>query len=237
MAGYWNRRSILLKEDVLQEQKQRLLLIERHRNLEHCFKDALIRKGYPVLQVESGGDGLTRLNDFPPDVVIVNAASLRTNGLRICSWYRNRLPETPIILIVAEDEPIDDADFVDVILHLPFTIQKLVNRLRAFESTRNQDLLVKGGLQLNLKTRMVSFGGKTSYLTPRLCHLLQVMIETPGVTIERESLFRKVWDTDYTEDTRTLDVHVSWLRKAIEEDHQKPEVIKTVRGVGYLVDL
>lgn len=226
-----------LTEAALQEQKQRLLLIERHRNLEKCFKADLIRKGYPVLQVESGGDGLTRLKDFPPDVIIVNAASLRTNGLRICSWYHNRLPEVPIILIVPEDEPIDDIEMVKVILHLPFTVQKLVNRLKAFESTRNQELLVKGGLQLNLKTHMVGYGNKTSYLTPRLCKLLQVMMETPGVPIEREGLFRRVWDTDYTEDTRTLDVHISWLRKAIEEDNQNPKVIKTIRGIGYLIDL
>lgn len=221
----------------MQEQKQRLLLIERYRNPENCFRDALLRKGYPVLQVETGGDGLTRLNDFPPDVVIINAASMRTNGLRICSWYRNRLPDTPIILIVAEDEPLDDAEIADVVLHLPFTVQKVLNRLKVFESTRNQDLYVQGGLQLNLKTRMVTYGQKTSYLTPRLCDLLYILISNPGVTIRRETLFSQVWETDYTVDTRTLDVHVSWLRKAIEEDPQKPEVIKTVRGVGYMADL
>lgn len=226
----------LLKEAELKEKKLRLLLIESHRKPEICFKDKLIRKAYPVLQVESGGDGLKRLNDFPPEVIIVNAASFRTNGLRICSWYRNRLPEIPIILIVTEDEPIDCADMVDVILHLPFTVQKLVNRLRTFEKTRKQELLVEGDLQLNLKTRMVSYGQKSTYLTPRLCHLLQVMLETPGATINREDLFRRVWDTNYTEDTRTLDVHISWLRQAIEEDPKNPKVIKTVRGVGYLIE-
>lgn len=220
----------------MKEKKLRLLIIESHRKPEICFSDKLSHKAYPVLQVESGGDGLKRLNDFPPEAIIVNAASFRTNGLRICSWYRNRLPDTPIILIVAEDEPIDGAETVDVVLHLPFTVQKLINRLRTFEKTRKQELLVEGGLQLNLKTRMVSYGEKSAYLTPRLCRLLQAMLETPGATIEREELFRKVWDTDYTEDTRTLDVHISWLRQAIEEDPKTPKVIKTVRGVGYLIE-
>jgi len=223
---------------VLQEpQQQSLLLIEKHRMLEICFKDALLRKGYTVLQVNSGGDGLVSLNGFRPGVIVINAASLRTNGLRICSWYHNRLPSVPIILIVAEDEPIADADWVDVIMHLPFTVQKLVNRLRSFEQTFNQDFLVRGPLQLNPKTRMVTYYDKSTYLTPRLSLLLKVFMDNPSQALAREELFKRVWDTDYTGDTRTLDVHISWLRKALEEDNTNPQLIKTVRGVGYLLDL
>jgi DNA-binding response OmpR family regulator len=216
---------------------QSLLLIEKHRKLEICFNDALLRKGYTVLQVNSGGDGLVSLNGFRPDVIVINAASLRTNGLRICSWYHNRLPSIPVILIVAEDEPIADADSVNVIMHLPFTVQKLVNRLRSFEQTFNQDILVRGPLQLNPKTRMVTYYDKSTYLTPRLTLLLQVFMQNNSQPLGREELFKRVWDTDYTGDTRTLDVHISWLRKVLEEDPTNPQLIKTVRGVGYLLDL
>ena len=223
---------------MLQEpQQQSLLLIEKHRKLEICFKDALLRKGYPVLQVNSGGDGLVSLNGFRPDVIVINAASLRTNGLRICSWYHNRLPSVPIILIVAEDEPIADAEWVDVIMHLPFTVQKLVNRLRSFKQTFNHEFLIKGPLQLNPKTRMVTCFDKSAYLTPRLSLLLQVFMENPSQALAREELFKRVWDTDYTGDTRTLDVQISWLRKVLEEDPTNPQLIKTVRGVGYKLDL
>jgi DNA-binding response OmpR family regulator len=216
---------------------QSLLLIEKHRKLEICFNDALLRKGYTVLQVNSGGDGLVSLNGFRPDVIVINAASLRTNGLRICSWYHNRLPSIPVILIVAEDEPIADADSVNVIMHLPFTVQKLVNRLRSFEQTFNQDILVRGPLQLNPKTRMVTYYDKSTYLTPRLTLLLQVFMQNNSQPLGREELFKRVWDTDYTGDTRTLDVHISWLRKVLEENPTNPQLIKTVRGVGYLLDL
>ncbi len=223
---------------MLQEpQQQSLLLIEKHRKLEICFKDALLRKGYTVSQVNSGGEGLVRLNGFQPDVIVINAASLRTNGLRICSWYHNRLPKIPVILIVAEDEPISDADWVDVIMHLPFTVQKLANRLRSFERTFDQDVFVKGPLQLNRKTRMVTYFDKTSYLTPRLSTLLQVFMVNNSKELGREELFKQVWETDYTGDTRTLDVHISWLRKVLEEDNTNPRLIKTVRGVGYMLDL
>ena len=218
-------------------QQQSLLLIEKHRKLEICFNDALLRKGYTVLQVNSGGDGLVSLNGFRPDVIIINAASLRTNGLRICSWYHNRLPSVSIILIVAEDEPIADVEWVDVIMHLPFTVQKLVNRLRSFQKTYNQDFLIRGPLQLNPKTCMVTYYDKSTYLTPRLSLLLKVFMENPSQALAREDLFKRVWDTDYTGDTRTLDVHISWLRKVLEEDNTNPQLIKTVRGVGYKLDL
>jgi DNA-binding response OmpR family regulator len=226
------------EEDVSQEIKQQdLLLIEKHRKREICFNDALLRKGYDVTQVNSGGDGLIQMNGYKPDVIIINAASLRTNGLRICSWYHNRLPDIPVILIVAEDEPIADAESVDVIMHLPFTVQKLVNRLRSFQQTLNEDVLIRGPLQLNQKTRMVSINDKTAYLTPRLTRLLKVFMENSSKALAREELFKRVWETDYTGDTRTLDVHISWLRKVLEENPTNPKLIKTVRGIGYKLDL
>ena len=218
-------------------QQQSLLLIEKHRKFGICFEDALLRKGYNVLRVDNGGKGLTRLSEFRPDVVIINAASLRTNGLRICSWYHNRMPNVPIILIVAEDEPFSDVEVADVVLHLPFTVQKLVNRLRSFDQSHNQDLLIKGPLMLNVKTRMVTYLDKSAYLTPRLSSLLLVLMEHPSQALAREEIFKRVWETDYTEDTRTLDVHISWLRKALEEDSTHPQLIKTVRGVGYKLEL
>ena len=74
-------------------------------------------------------------------------------------------------------------------------------------------------------------------LTPRLAQLLKILIDHSGEVLERERLFREVWKTEYTADTRTLDVHVSWLREAIELDPRKPVFLKTVRGVGYQLDI
>jgi DNA-binding response OmpR family regulator len=74
-------------------------------------------------------------------------------------------------------------------------------------------------------------------LTPRLVHLLKTLIEHRGEVIERKALFSQVWETNYTDDTRTLDVHVSWLRQAIEADPDAPQFLKTIRGVGYRLDV
>ena len=218
-------------------QQQNLLLIEKRTKKVFGFYDALARKGYNILQVDNGNDGLIGLNDFEPDVIIINAASMRTNGLRIASWYHNRLPNTPIFLIVAEDAAITEAEGVDVILQLPFTVQKLVNRLKAFKRAVNQGILTRENLQLNPKTRMVIYGEKSTVLTPRLSMLLKAFLENPGKELKREDLFKQVWETDYTVDTRTLDVHISWLRKILEDDPTNPKLIRTIRGVGYILDL
>ena len=84
---------------------------------------------------------------------------------------------------------------------------------------------------------MVTYLDKSAYLTPRLSSLLLVLMEHPSQALAREEIFKRVWETDYTEDTRTLDVHISWLRKALEEDSTHPQLIKTVRGVGYKLEL
>ena len=78
---------------------------------------------------------------------------------------------------------------------------------------------------------------KNSKLTPRLVALLHILMDHHGEVVEREHLFKKVWETDYTGDTRTLDVHISWLRRAIELDPLKPKFLKTIRGVGYRLDV
>ena len=79
-------------------------------------------------------------------------------------------------------------------------------------------------------------GYRQTSLTPRLVILLRILMEHPGEVMEREALFRQAWDTAYTEDTRTLDVHISWLRRAVEIDYRVPKFIKTIRGVGYRLD-
>jgi DNA-binding response OmpR family regulator len=78
--------------------------------------------------------------------------------------------------------------------------------------------------------------GHEARLTPRMTHLLQVLLLHAGEAVERQNLFSEVWDTKYTADTRTLDVHISWLREALEENPRQPQFLKTIRGVGYRLD-
>jgi len=214
-----------------------LLLIEGKHADHPAFATALRNKGFVVELVSSGSGALARLADgFAPELVVVNAATLRTSGKRICQSLREKAADLPILLILDEDREVEKVD-ADAILSLPFTAQKLVNRIRHQLPGDGKDSIHAGPIRLDIEKRMVRCAGKQARLTPRLVHLLKTLIEHRGEVIERKKLFSKVWETNYTDDTRTLDVHVSWLRQAIESDPDAPQFLKTIRGVGYRLDV
>lgn len=215
--------------------KATILLVEGNRAEHPSFLPQLRKKGFQVETASSGTHALNRLEDVDPDMVIVDAASLRTSGKRICQNLRDVLDGLPLILIT--DRRPDDPPPVDAVLVLPFTVQKLINRMRPLLPAEEDDLIHIGPIRLYQRQRRLRCLGKQAKLTPRLVVLLKVLLEHHGEVVERESLFRRVWDTEYAEDTRTLDVHISWLREALETDPRHPRFLKTVRGVGYRLDV
>ncbi len=217
--------------------KATILLIEGKRAERPSFFVGLTRKGFDVEVVSSGSAGLDALEGKHPDTILVDAASMRTSGKRICQSLRRKSPHTPVVLIVDQNQNDVDKNDADVVLAHPFTLQKLLNRLRHLLPSEEKDLQQAGPLKLDVEQRWVRFQNKQVSLTPRLVTLLKALMDRPGEVIDREELFRMVWETGYTGDTRTLDVHISWLRQALEEDPRHPRFIKTVRGVGYRLDV
>ena len=214
-----------------------LLVIEGKRADNPAFVPALLNKGFVVELASNGSAASTRLaGGFIPDIIVVNAASLRSTGKRICQSLREKKPKVPILLIIDPNQDMENAD-ADVVLAMPFTAQKLVNRIRHLLPGDGKDSIHAGAVRLDIGKRTVRCLGKQARLTPRLVGLLKILIEHSGEVIERKALFSQVWETNYTDDTRTLDVHISWLRRALEVDPQKPKIIKTVRGVGYRLDV
>jgi len=190
--------------------------------------------------VESTPNGATALNlvkSMQPEAVIIDAASMRTSGSRICTSMRRAVGSTPIILIIAENEENVYHPHADEVLQLPFTCQKLLNRLRPFIAMEKNKILELGPIRLDLKERWVHCEDKRERLTPRLFVLLEKMMRHPGEMLIREDLFREIWETDYLGDMRSLDVHISWLRQAIEENPRSPKYIKTERGIGYRLEV
>jgi len=216
--------------------KARILWIEGKRAESPPFVPSLRKKGYTIETVPTGSEALSRLPDFDPDLVVVNAASMRTSGKRICSSVRKNSNGVPVLLI-SEPDLISEDLCANVILALPFTTRKLLNRIRPLLPGDSGKMLHTGPIRLDLDRRQVRCQGRESVLTPRLTQLLKAFMDHPGEALERERLFRDVWNTEYTGDTRTLDVHISWLRQAIEEDPRKPRFLKTIRGVGYRLDV
>jgi DNA-binding response OmpR family regulator len=149
---------------------------------------------------------------------------------------RDKAPGLPILLILDSDREVEKME-ADVILSLPFTAQKLVNRIKHLLPGDGKSSIHAGPVRLDVEKRIVNCLGKQTRLTPRLMRLLKSLIEHKGEVLERKALFSQVWETDYTDDTRTLDVHISWLRRAIEVDPKEPKLLKTIRGVGYRLDV
>jgi DNA-binding response OmpR family regulator len=216
--------------------KARILWIEGKRANSPSFVPSLRKREHDVQIVETGKAGLAALPDFDPDLVVVHAASLRSNGKRICNNLRHLDERMPIVLILDEGVPTPETS-ANVILKLPFTSRKLLNRVIPLLPADEEQILHVGPIRLYTDMKKVRCQGRESRLTPRLTKLLKTLMANPGVVQEREALFREVWNTQYTGDTRTLDVHISWLRQAIEENPRKPKFLKTIRGVGYRLDV
>ncbi|MBP6210646.1 MAG: response regulator transcription factor [Anaerolineales bacterium] len=213
-----------------------ILVIENKHAEIPSFAPDLQKKGFDVHMAQNGSKAVARLKEVSPSLVVVNAASLRSTGLRICQSIREKDPKLPIILILEDDNEVNK-DAADAVLALPFTVQKLVNRINPLLPGDGKNVLHVGPIRLDLEKRRVRCFGKNTKLTPRLVTLLHLLMDKHGEVVEREPLFKKAWETNYTGDTRTLDVHISWLRRAIEIDPDNPKLLKTIRGVGYRLDV
>ena len=216
--------------------KARILWVEGKRTDNTSFVPSLRKKEYWVEIVPTGNAALARLVEVDPDLVVVNAASLRSSGKRICNEIREKSSDLPIVLIVSPEHSISGVTSANVVLELPFTSRKLLNRIAPLLPGDGKSILHVGFIRLDLERKRVRCLGREARLTPRMSHLLHVLLLHAGEAVERQRLFSEVWDTKYTVDTRTLDVHISWLREALEENPRQPQFLKTIRGVGYRLD-
>ena len=214
-----------------------ILFIEGKKADRPSFASLMQKKDFTVSSVGNGSEALARLVEINPDLVVVNAASLGSTGVRICQSLREKQDEhLPIVLIIDAEKTVDKTA-ADVVLNLPFTIQKLVNRIKPLLPGDSANIIHAGPIRLDIEHRRVKCLSKNARLTPRLALLLQILLQHRGEVIGREELFKQVWETNYTGDTRTLDVHISWLRRSIETDPSHPRFLHTVRGVGYRMDV
>ena len=145
-------------------------------------------------------------------------------------------PDISIILLLARDAVVDAECKIVTggnVLRMPFTPRKVTNRIRKMSSCHLGNIITAGDLSLNLDKRCVYRCGNMHRLTPRQAKLLEVFMRHAGKTLTRRFLMETVWETDYMGDTRTLDVHVRWIRERIEEEPSSPLYLRTVRGIGY----
>jgi DNA-binding response OmpR family regulator len=214
-----------------------ILVVEKARSSIDWILRNLDKKGYEVLLARNEQQAVQLATSETPDLIILNATSRKLDGPRICRTLHKKVAEIPVILILAKGQKGDDSMGATVILISPFTFRKLFNRINSILKSDEGEILQAGRLTLNLGTRCVNSGSKERRLTPKELELLKVFMRSPGRVLSRKFLMKKVWKTDYVGDTRTLDVHIRWLREKIEKKPSFPVYLRTVRGVGYRFDI
>lgn len=214
-----------------------ILLVEKARSPIGWILQSLERKKYEVSLARNEQEAIQQATSETPDLIILNATSRKLDGPRICRTLHEKVAEIPIILILAKGETGDDLMGANVVLTPPFTSRKLFNRIGSILKSDEGETLQVGRLTLNLGTHCVNMGSKERRLNPKELELLKVFMRSPGRVLSRRFLMKKIWKTDYIGDTRTLDVHIRWLREKIEENPSSPRYLRTVRGVGYRFDI
>ncbi len=217
-----------------------ILLVEGKGIGDNSMRLALEKAGY-TLQVTHTGNGavdLTKEHDL--DLVVYDASAMRSSGVRSCARLRRALGDTPIIHSRAAGAPEDQSAEADVYLEHPYTARKLINRIKTLLPADDSEgaVLRCGHITLYRSKPSVDVGGQGEHrLTPKLARLLEEFARHPNELVTRRQLMQNVWKTDYIGDTRTLDVHIRWMRELIEENPAKPELLKTVRGKGYIFNI
>jgi DNA-binding response OmpR family regulator len=189
--------------------------------------------GYNVLTARTRRAALAQVQEAHPAVVVLDYPSLRFSCRRFCNTLRDLGSETSVLMLAPEGEKVDRSVGARAYLRYPFSAKKLINRITRLLPVSDDEVLRVGDITLNLKRRCVIRGDRETHLTPKQARLLEVLMRHPSEVLTRAFLMRQVWNTDYLGDTRTLDVHVHWVRRAIEDDPGSPVFLRTIRRVGY----
>ena len=229
----------------------KILVVEDDRNLRETLRYNLVAEGFEVLVSADGGEGLVSARQDTPDVVVLDLMLPGLSGLEVCKALRRDGSIVPVIMLTARDSEIDRVGGLesgaDDYVTKPFSMRELIARVGA--QIRRMDMLTSvaqsssdqildlGHLVINRSTRGVTLNGQVLDLRPREFDLLAHLAANPGRVYTRDQLLQSVWGFEYSGDTRTVDVHVRWLRQKIEEDPAKPKLLGTVRGVGYRINL
>ncbi len=193
----------------------------------------LENKGYNLTRASNSKEALLRLKTDAPALAIVDCTTLHTDGTKICVDVRSHSDSLPILIVVRIGTDLEKIDCADVTLTRPLSPRKLLNRVKHFLPSSTGEVLKAGEFMLNLDGRYLRVMKNEFHLTPMQTRLMEAFLRKPNELLSRAYLMKTVWKTSYTGDTRTIEVHVRWLREMIEVDPKKPKWLQTVRGLGY----
>jgi two-component system OmpR family response regulator len=224
----------------------KILIVEDDRNLLDAIKYNLRREGYEVVMATDGSEALEVARREKPDLIILDIMLPKINGFDVCRILRKEMT-VPILMLTAKAEETDKIVGLEIgaddYVTKPFSLRELLARVRAMlrrakmVETQPQGALLKvGDIEVDIARHRITVSGKIVELTPKEFDLLAFLARNRGLVFSREQLLEKVWGYDYAGDTRTVDVHIRWLRQKIEPDPGRPKYLITVRGAGYKLE-
>jgi DNA-binding response OmpR family regulator len=222
-----------------------ILVVEDEPTLRETLAEALESDGFRVVTAADGRDALARFRAERPDLVLLDLMLPELSGIEVCRIIRAE-SGVPIVMLTAKDAEVDKVVGLEIgaddYVTKPFSLRELTARIRALfrRSERQAEVgepaptVDLGRVQADLAGHRLLRDGRTLPIKPKAFELLAFLLRHPGQVFTRDQLLENVWGYDYAGETRTVDVHVHWLRSQIEDDPSAPAFLHTVRGVGYV---
>ncbi len=226
-----------------------ILVVDDEIALRETISFQLTKQGYNVLAAADGESALEQARNNHPDLILLDIMLPKLDGFEVCKILRQEMI-TPILMLTALDDEIDRVVGLEVgaddYLIKPFSMRELLARVKALlrrvsllreDATKvipeKPDLMQFGDLLIDADRHIVLIREQNIDLKPKEYQLLLYLVKHPGRVFSRELLLEEIWGWQYTGDSRTVDVHIRWLREKIEEDPSHPKHLITIRSAGY----
>ena len=222
-----------------------ILVVDDEPTLRETLVDALEADGFRVVSAADGREALTRFRADRPDLILLDLMLPELSGIEVCRIIRAE-SGVPIVMLTAKDSELDKVVGLELgaddYVTKPFSLRELTARIRALFRRSEQAVsggaapatIEIGGVQVDLAGHRLLRDGDVLPVKPKAFELLAFLVRHPGQVFTRDQLLERVWGYDYAGETRTVDVHIHWLRSQLEGDPSAPQFIHTVRGVGYV---
>ena len=232
---------------------EKILVVDDEISLQETLAYALKKEGYNVETTGDGAKALDLARELKPDLIILDVMLPGMDGFEICRILRHEM-STPVLMLTARDDEIDRVVGLEVgaddYMAKPFSMRELIARVKAMlrrvrlireevnlvsetEAQTKDKILEFGNLRIDMIRREITVEGEVIAFKPKEYELLTFFAQHQGQVLSREFILERVWGWDFIGDSRTVDVHVRWLREKIEQDPANPRRIITVRGAGY----
>jgi DNA-binding response OmpR family regulator len=231
----------------IDKNKIRVLIVEDDKSIREALRYNLIAENYLVKYEEDGISAINTILSEEFDIILLDIMLPGLDGLEVCKRIRYENIDTPVIILTAKETEIDKIlglelgadDYVSKPFSMPELLARIKSNLRRNKLVKDKNKIISKkqfthlGIDIDLDKRQIKINEEDVFFRNKEFDLIYLLMSNPGKVFTRESLVQDIWGYKYLGDTRTVDVHIRWIREKIEENSKTPKKIITVRGVGY----